>query len=121
MESSLNNSWQGWISAATSKMSLRTILLLAGVSRVAAILEIESRGGFEVNLEVTVKAFLGGYSIVEIPTTWRDRTRGKSRFRIWAWLPRYLKWYAFAFRPRRMNPDRPVQAASTTQETLSSK
>lgn len=64
-------------------------------------IEIESRGGFEVNLEVTVKAFLGGYSIVEIPTTWRDRTRGKSRFRLWAWLPRYLRWYGFAFRRRR--------------------
>jgi dolichol-phosphate mannosyltransferase len=64
-------------------------------------IEIESRGGFEINLEVTVKAFLGGYSIVEIPTTWRDRARGKSRFRLWTWLPRYLKWYGFAFRPRR--------------------
>lgn len=62
-------------------------------------IEIESRGGFELNLEITVKAFLAGYCIMEIPTTWRDRTAGESRFRLWAWLPSYLKWYLYAFRP----------------------
>ena len=61
---------------------------------------IESTAGFEINLEITVKGFLLGWPIAEIPTTWRDRTRGRSRFRLWAWLPRYLKWYFFAFRPR---------------------
>lgn len=61
---------------------------------------IESRGGFELNLELTVKAFLGGYRIKEIPTVWRDRTEGQSRFALWKWLPRYLKWYFHAFRPR---------------------
>lgn len=63
-------------------------------------LRIESKAGFEINLEITVKAFLAGYRIVEIPSTWRDRTHGQSRFLLWAWLPRYLKWYFFAFRPR---------------------
>jgi dolichol-phosphate mannosyltransferase len=67
-------------------------------------LRIESRGGFEINLEITVKAFLAGYRITEIPATWRDRTRGKSRFRLWAWLPKYLKWYLLAFRPKRSTP-----------------
>lgn len=60
--------------------------------------KIESRGGFEINLELTVKAFLNGYRIAEVPTVWRDRVRGKSRFRLWAWLPRYLRWYFYAFR-----------------------
>jgi dolichol-phosphate mannosyltransferase len=63
-------------------------------------LKLESAGGFEISLEITVKAFLAGYRIAEIPTTWRDRTRGKSRFRLWHWLPRYLRWYFYAFRPR---------------------
>ena len=62
---------------------------------------IESTAGFEINLEITVKAFLAGYRITEIPTVWRDRARGESRFRLWAWLPRYLKWYFYAFQPRR--------------------
>lgn len=64
-------------------------------------LGIESRGGFELGLEITVKAFLAGYRITEIPATWRDRAQGQSRFRLWAWMPRYLKWYLYAFRPRR--------------------
>ncbi len=63
-------------------------------------LTIESEGGFELNLEIMVKAFLAGYHIAEIPVTWRDRSEGKSRFKLWAWLPRYLKWYFYAFRPR---------------------
>ena len=55
--------------------------------------------GFELGLELTVKAFLGGYRIAEIPCTWRDRTAGSSRFRILNWLPNYLKWYFYAFQP----------------------
>ena len=61
---------------------------------------LESQRGFELNLEITVKAFLAGYRIVEIPSIWRDRTQGKSKFKLWAWLPHYLRWYLYAFRPR---------------------
>ena len=64
-------------------------------------LSLESRGGFEMNLEITVKAFLAGYSMAEVPTRWRHRSSGQSRFRLWAWLPHYLRWYVYAFRPRR--------------------
>ncbi len=62
--------------------------------------EIESTGGFELSLELLVKAYLSGCRIIEFPTTWRGRTQGESRFRFWAWLPLYLKWYFFAFQPR---------------------
>jgi dolichol-phosphate mannosyltransferase len=64
-------------------------------------LSIESRGGFELSLEITVKAFLKGHPITEVPAHWRDRTAGKSQFRMWSWLPQYLKWYLYAFRPRK--------------------
>jgi glycosyltransferase involved in cell wall biosynthesis len=63
-------------------------------------LKLESRAGFEMSLEITVKAFLAGYRIGEVPSTWRDRTHGASRFRMWKWLPNYLRWYFHAFRPR---------------------
>jgi dolichol-phosphate mannosyltransferase len=63
-------------------------------------IRIESKGGFELSLEITVKAFLAGYSISETPATWRDRTAGTSRFRLWKWLPHYLKWYFMAFQPK---------------------
>jgi glycosyltransferase involved in cell wall biosynthesis len=71
---------------ATSNFRLYSKRLLNQVS-------IESVGGFELGLELTVKAYLLGLKIAEVPTTWRDRTAGQSRFRLWQWLPRYLHWY----------------------------
>ena len=61
---------------------------------------IESRGGFELALELTAKAFHRGVQIAEVPTTWRDRTAGTSRFRLMKWLPKYLYWYSYALLPR---------------------
>lgn len=55
--------------------------------------EIESEAGFELALELTVKAYRLGLRMDEVPTTWRDRTAGESRFRLRAWLPHYLHWY----------------------------
>lgn len=58
---------------------------------------IESQGGFELALELTVKASLGGYRVAQVPTTWQDRAAGESNFRMRAWLPRYLRWYLALF------------------------
>ena len=71
---------------ATSNFRLYSKKLLNQVT-------IESQGGFELGLELTVKAYRLGLRIAEVPTTWRDRTEGQSRFRLWQWLPRYLHWY----------------------------
>jgi glycosyltransferase involved in cell wall biosynthesis len=62
---------------------------------------IASRGGFEYTLELTVKAHARGYRITEIPAVWRDRVAGRSRFKLWKWLPRYLRWYAYALTHRK--------------------
>jgi hypothetical protein len=61
---------------------------------------IESSGGFELGIELTVKAYLLGLPLAEVPTTWRDRTAGQSRFQLWNWLPRYLHWYRRGLRGR---------------------
>jgi len=61
---------------------------------------IESTAGFELALELTVKATLAGRHVAEVPTTWRDRTSGQSNFRLRKWLPHYLHWYGVAFRGR---------------------
>ncbi len=58
---------------------------------------IESTAGFELALELTVKASLAGRRIAEVPTTWRDRTAGESNFKLRKWLPHYLHWYRAAF------------------------
>ncbi|MEO8468386.1 MAG: glycosyltransferase family 2 protein [Chloroflexota bacterium] len=61
---------------------------------------IESSAGFELALELTVKATLEGRPVAEVPTVWRDRTAGQSNFKLRKWLPHYLHWYAIAFRGR---------------------
>jgi hypothetical protein len=61
--------------------------------RLLSHVTIESTGGFEVALELTVKAFRGGFPIAEIPTVWTGRTAGKSNFKLVKWLPKYLRWY----------------------------
>lgn len=61
---------------------------------------IESEAGFELAIELSVKATLQGRRLAEVPTTWRDRTGGESRFRLRKWLPHYLRWYLVAFRGR---------------------
>ena len=65
--------------------------------------KIESRAGFELALELSVKAAVGGERMAEVPTTWRDRTAGESRFNLRAWLPHYLRWYLYLFRLRGAN------------------
>ncbi|MGE0707272.1 MAG: glycosyltransferase [Planctomycetota bacterium] len=55
--------------------------------------EIESTGGFELSLELTVKAWAYGFRVGEVPSHWRDRAAGESKFQLAAWLPKYTRWY----------------------------
>lgn len=59
---------------------------------------IESDGGFELGMEMVLKAFIKGYKITEVPSIWRDRVAGGSRFRLFKWLPKYLRWYWFGIK-----------------------
>ena len=61
--------------------------------RVIEEVPIEGEASFAIALELTLKAHWRGWRLAEVPTTWRDRTAGQSRFRLWAWLPHYLRWY----------------------------
>jgi dolichol-phosphate mannosyltransferase len=54
-------------------------------------IEFESTGGFELGFEITVKAWMAGRSVVELPCTWRGRVRGESRFALHKWLPLYAR------------------------------
>ena len=76
---------------ATNNFKLYSKRLLDAVS-------IESKKGFEIALELTVKAHRLGMRIEEVPATWRDRTAGKSQFQIVKWLPGYLHWYWMGLR-----------------------
>jgi dolichol-phosphate mannosyltransferase len=61
---------------------------------------IDSRDGFEIGLELTAKARRRRLPVAEIPTIWLDRPAGDSNFKVLKWLPKYLRWYRFAFGPR---------------------
>ncbi len=62
-------------------------------------INIESKG-FEIFMEITIKAYLAGYKIVEIPTIWKGREAGKSKFRIFNDGQRYFKWVIFTIKKR---------------------
>jgi dolichol-phosphate mannosyltransferase len=61
-------------------------------------IDIQSENGFEIGMEIVVKAHFSGYKVTEVPCTWTDRTAGQSRFRILKWLPKYLRWYFYALK-----------------------
>ena len=61
---------------------------------------IDSRDGFEIGLELTAKARRLRLPVAEIPTIWLDRPAGVSNFKVARWLPKYLRWYRFAYGPR---------------------
>lgn len=75
---------------------------------------IESDAGFEVGLELVAKARRLRLPVAEIPTIWLDRTEGESNFKMMRWLPRYIRWYAFAFGPK-LSADRFANTGSLTR------
>lgn len=72
---------------------------------------IQSRDGFEIGLELTAKARRARQPVAELPTIWLDRTEGASNFQLGKWIPKYLRWYLFAF--GRPLPIDEIKAAAT--------
>ena len=64
-------------------------------TKVLENIEIESSEGFTYSLELLVKCQRLGWKIGEIPASWIERTEGKSSFKLFYWIPKYLKWYFF--------------------------
>ena len=60
-------------------------------------IDIES-SGFEVSMELTLKAYFQGFKITEVPTVWHEREKGKSSFKMLNLTPDYSKWYLWAIR-----------------------
>lgn len=56
--------------------------------------------GFEISMELPLKAYYQGFKISEVPTVWRERIKGTSSFKIFKLLPDYLKLYAWAIYKR---------------------
>jgi glycosyltransferase involved in cell wall biosynthesis len=65
---------------------------------------VESDAGFEIGIELVAKARRHRLPVAEVPTIWLDRAFGASNFQLKAWIPRYLRWYRYAFGPSLAEP-----------------
>ncbi|MFH1710011.1 MAG: glycosyltransferase [bacterium] len=96
-----------------SKMAGLSLHLLTGIPthdisnsfklysrKVLDSIKVESTGGFEIGMEIIIKAYLKGFSISEVPVVWRDREKGRSNFKFAQWLPKYLYWYFYLLKGR---------------------
>lgn len=52
--------------------------------------------GFEISMELLLKAYYLGFRITEVPTVWKEREKGKSSFKVFKLLPNYCKLYLWA-------------------------
>ena len=102
-----------WLKKALSRTAGLSLHYLAGIpthdvtnsfkmytKKVLNEVEIESNGGFELGMEIVIKSHLKGFKIGEVPSTWRDRSAGESRFKLFQWLPKYIHWYWLALRSK---------------------
>jgi hypothetical protein len=100
-----------WLKGQLSRWGGRSLHLLAGFpvrdatnsfrlydAAFLRTIEFESVGGFEIGFEITLKAWQKGFTIAEVPCTWRARVIGTSRFALAKWLPRYGKLWGRALR-----------------------
>ena len=62
-------------------------------------MNIESKG-FEISMEMPLKAYYSGFKISEVPTVWREREKGKSSFKMIKLTPSYLKFYLWGIKKR---------------------
>jgi len=60
-------------------------------------INIESKG-FEISMELPLKAYYLGHKITEVPTVWRERQMGKSNFKMFNLAPDYWRWYLWALK-----------------------
>jgi dolichol-phosphate mannosyltransferase len=99
-----------WLKGRLSRLAGRSLQLLARPGTCdatnsfkaysadfARLAGVQSRHGFAAGIELTAKARRLRLPVAEIPTTWRERTAGRSSFRLARWLPAYLRWYFFCF------------------------
>jgi dolichol-phosphate mannosyltransferase len=99
-----------WFKGNLSRLAGKSLAVLARVGtsdatnsfkaydkRFVTDVGIDSDAGFEVGIELVAKARRLRRPVAEIPTIWLDRAFGESNFKMGAWLPRYVRWYRFAF------------------------
>jgi len=72
-----------WIVHKISKIPVTDLTNSFKAYRKSALENISiSSSGFEISMEIVLKAYLNGYRICEIPTVWQERILGRSHFSI---------------------------------------
>ena len=61
-------------------------------------INIKSRAGFEIIVELIIKSYIMGYKITEIPTVWQETVNSDSQFKLFKWLKFYIYWYIYAIK-----------------------
>ena len=59
-------------------------------------IELNSKIGFTFAIELTIKSYINGFKIIEIPSTWKELPNRKSNFKLFRWLPYYIYWLIYA-------------------------
>ena len=65
--------------------------------KVIDCINIESEG-FEISMELALKAYFQGFKIAQVPTVWRERQKGKSSFKMFNLTPNYFRWYLWSIK-----------------------
>ena len=65
--------------------------------RIIEQIDVELNQGFCYSIELLVKVHRLGWRVAEVPAVWFERKHGRSRFKVLACLPAYLRWFAYAF------------------------
>lgn len=67
--------------------------------RVISNMNIDAKG-FEISMEIPLKAYYAGFKITEVPTTWKEREKGRSSFKMLRIIPDYLSLYFWGLKKR---------------------
>jgi len=59
-------------------------------------IKLNSKIGFTFAIELTIKSYIHGFKIIEIPSTWKELPNRKSNFKVFRWLPYYIYWLIYA-------------------------
>ena len=70
--------------------------------------KLESKLGFAYSLELLVKSERLKMRIDEIPAQWEERSVGESKFKIFKWLPEYIKWYTYGLKTFWLKKQKPI-------------
>ncbi len=66
--------------------------------KIKSRIKLESTKGFTFALELTTKAYFGGFKIVELPSIWKNPDYKKSNFKMTSWLPYYFYWFLYSIK-----------------------